>query len=91
MQLGQDAAQQWNALTPSRLLGINMANGSRAAGASLPPTTAAYGDKGSVWWHPDSPTFWLAAIAGATVLGLAGVEVRGRAGPLKAGASAGTV
>lgn len=89
MLLGQDAAQQWNNLTPSRLLGINMANGSRAAGSSLPPVSAPYGDKGAVWWHPDSPTFWLAAIAGATVLGLAGVEVRGRAGPLRAAAAAG--
>jgi hypothetical protein len=90
MMLGQDAAQQWNSLSASRLLGINMANGSRAAGASLPPTTAAYGDKGAVWWSPDSPTFWLVGVAAATIVGLAGVEVRGRAGPFKAGASAGT-
>lgn len=91
MLLGQDAAQQWNNLTPSRLLGINMANGSRAAGEALPPTSAAYGDRAAVWWHPDSPTFWLVSIAAATVAGLAGVEVRGRALSARAGASVGKV
>jgi len=91
MLLGQDAAQQWNSLTASRLLGLNMASGSQAAGQALPPTTAAYGDRQQLPWHPDSPTFWLIVIAGATILGLAGVEVRGRVGKGKAGAQIGTV
>ena len=53
-----------------------------AAGAGVPPTTsgAAGNDKGMLPWHPDSPTFWLALLAGATVLGIFGAEVAGRVG-----------
>ena len=91
MLLSQDAAQQWNGLTASRLLGVGLASGSSAAGEALPPTTAAYGDRQQLPWHPDSPTFWLIAIAGATVLGLAGIEVRGRVGKGRAGANIGNV
>lgn len=44
----------------------------------------------SQWWHPDSPVFWLFAIAAVT-FGLVGasVNVGGRAGPLHAGVDVG--
>lgn len=39
-------------------------------------------------WHPDNPLLWFGVLLGVTV-GLIGVTVSGRAGPLKASVSAG--
>ena len=39
-------------------------------------------------WHPDNAMFWLGVIAAAS-MGLIGASVSGRAGPLRASASAG--
>lgn len=72
------------------LLGLSPANQSRAAGMALPLSTHVGGDKASLPWHPDSPMFWLAVIAGATVVGLAGASVRLRVGKGRAGAQLGT-
>lgn len=87
-------AEYFDELSPARLLGISPANQTKAAGHALPPTTATGGDMVANWWHPDSPTFWLVAVAGGTLLGVIGasVEVRGRAfrGRGRAGAEIGT-
>jgi hypothetical protein len=84
-------ADYWNSqLTPSALLGLSPGVQTKAAGAGLPPVSAAGGDSAHVPWHPDSPQFWLVVIAGATVLGLAGASVRVRAFKGRAGASLGS-
>jgi len=75
--------------------GINPAgSGTRmAAGSGLPPTNAAASptDKGGLPWHPDSPTFWLAGVAAATVLGIFGAEIGARVGKGTAKVSVGKV
>jgi hypothetical protein len=71
--------QAWSASA----LGINPGSATPgAAGAGVPTTNAGTSgtDKGLLPWHPDSSTFWLALIAGATVLGIFGAEVGGRIG-----------
>lgn len=81
----------WNEqLTPQALLGVSPAYASRAAGASLPPTTVSGADRAAVPWHPDSPTFWVLLIAGATVAGIAGASVHVRAFKGRAGLDIGT-
>lgn len=80
-------AEYFDGLSPSRLLGISPANQTKAAGDTLPPTTLTGGDMASLPWHPDSPTFWLVAVAGATLLGLIGASVEVRAFKGKARAS----
>lgn len=79
-----------NQMTASRMLGLAPGSGSRAAGQALPPTSHQAGDRAAVWWHPDSPQFWLVGFAAAAVLGVAGLSVRFRAGPARAGASVGS-
>lgn len=84
-------ADYWNTqLSPSALLGLSPAVQTKAAGAALPPVSAAGGDNSHVPWHPDSPEFWLVVIAGATVLGLAGASVRVRAFKGRASAELGS-
>jgi len=84
-------ADYWNRqLTPSALLGLSPGVQTKAAGAALPPVGATGGDNSHVPWHPDSPHFWLIAVAAATVLGLAGASVRVRAFKGRAGASLGS-
>lgn len=53
-----------------------------AAGAGTPATSAGASpnDSGLLPWHPDSPTFWLTLIAGATMLGVFGAELGARVG-----------
>lgn len=63
--------------------------GTSPAGAALPGSSATSGDNGAVPWHPDSGVFWLGLIAVATAVGIAGASVRVKAGPVRAGASAG--
>jgi hypothetical protein len=77
-------------MSPVRLLGLTPGTGSKAAGQQLPPTSHQSGDRGAVWWSPDSPQFWLIAFAGGALLGVAGLSVKFRAGPARAGASLGT-
>lgn len=74
---------QYHAMTAAGY-GITPAT-SGSAGNSLPATssTASASDMGGIPWHPDSPTFWLALFAGATLLGWAGAEFGGRVGPAK--------
>lgn len=63
-----------------------------AAGASTPATTGGSpGDHGLLPWHPDSPTFWLALVAGATLLGWVGAEFGARVGPAKGDVKVGKV
>lgn len=64
-----------------------------AAGAGTPTTSAGTSptDSGLLPWHPDSPTFWLALVAGATVLGIFGAEMGARVGKGKAVLQVGTV
>ena len=77
---GQPTLDWYNQrMTPAALLGISPAAGTKAAGQGLPPTSVTGGDKAFVPWHPDSPVFWLAAIAGLTVLGITGASVHVRA------------
>lgn len=66
-------------LSAAALLGMSPANQTRSAGSALPPVDTVAGDMAFVPWHPDSPTFWLVAIAAATVLGIAGASVHVRA------------
>lgn len=87
---GYPVAHYWNQqMTPGNLLGITPGMSSKAAGAALPPTTAGSGDMVAVPWHPDSPFFWLAIVAGATVFGVFGASVKVRAFKGHAGASIG--
>lgn len=78
MQLAGSADYVNGQVTASTLLGMSPANQSRAAGASTPPVTVAGGDRAMVWWHPDSPDFWLVVVAAATIFGMAGADVRVR-------------
>jgi hypothetical protein len=75
--------------------GINPGrSASRAmAGVGLPPTSAGMSptDSGSALLHPDSSTFWLAAVAAATVLGIFGAEFGARFGKGTAKVSVGKV
>lgn len=87
MLLGQEF--DWLSVGGPRMLGINLANQSRAAGAGLPPVTAAAGDGRVIPWSPDSPVFWLLAIAGLTLAGIAGASFRVRVGPGRAGVDVG--
>jgi hypothetical protein len=66
---------------------------SGSAGNSLPVTSPGANpvDKAGLPWHPDSPTFWLALFAGATLLGWAGAEFGGRVGPAKGKVEVGRV
>lgn len=90
MVTGQDRSY-WNSQTPSALLGIRGGTAVRgAAGASLPPVTAGYGDRQQVWWSPDSPTFWVFALIGLTAFGMAGADVRVRLFKRRARAEVGT-
>jgi hypothetical protein len=73
----------------SELLGMNPAQQSRAAGDSTPLTTAVHGDRSMVPWSADSPGFWLAVIAGATLIGIVAADVRVRFGKREARASVG--
>src|SRR5260221_4435000 len=79
----------WNRLTPAALLGVNTGTASKAAGQGLPPVTASYGDMQQVWWHPDSPTFWVVGLAVLTVFGMAAADVRVRLFKGRAGANVG--
>lgn len=83
------APASWNGMTPARLYGLTPGTGSRAAGATLPATSHQAGDRGAVWWSPDSPQFWLIAFAIGAVAGISGLSFKFRAGPAKAGASVG--
>lgn len=83
------AANYFNNMTPTRLLGLAPGTGSRAAGQALPRTSHQAGDSAAVWWHPDSPQFWLLAFAVTAVLGVSGLSFRVKAGPARAGASVG--
>ncbi len=84
------APSGWNGMTASRLYGLTPGTGSRAAGQALPATSHQAGDRGAVWWHPDSPQFWLAIFIGGAFAGITGLSFRFRAGPAKAGASLGS-
>lgn len=78
-------------LNPLTQLGLNVsaASGPSAAGAGLPASSGASNDGGSKPWHPDSPLFWLAVIAGASLAGIVGASVNLHAGPARAGAAIG--
>jgi hypothetical protein len=78
-----------NQMTASRMLGLAPGSGSKAAGHTLPPTSHQAGDRAVVWWHPDSPQFWLIAFGATALLGVSGLSFRVRAGPARAGASVG--
>jgi hypothetical protein len=92
MILGSDTAF-WNQVTGPKMLGMSPANGAvlqtPTAGASLPSSTVTGGDNAMLPWSPDSPTFWLVLIAGATVFGIAGASFRVRVGKGHAGANLG--
>jgi len=61
--------------------GINPGGAGGAAGASLPATSAGASPMDQLMpWHPHSASFWLALVAGATVLGIFGAEVGARVG-----------
>lgn len=75
--------------TAAELLGMNPGAGSRAAGESLPLTSAGAGDHSNTPWSPDSPTFWVAAFILLAVLGAAGADARVRLFKGSAGASVG--
>jgi hypothetical protein len=79
MQMQQSGSEYWNQ-TAASLLGMSPANQSRAAGEALRGSTAGAGDAPTVWWSPMSPTFWVVALAGATVFGMAGADARVRIG-----------
>lgn len=88
---GSPSTDWWNQrMTPASLLGLSPAGGSKAAGQALPPTSVAGGDNAYVPWHPDSPIFWLAALAGLTVLGITGASVKLRAFKGRAGLNIGS-
>lgn len=89
MQLAGSADYVNGQITAGALLGMSPANQSKAAGASTPPVTHAGGDRGMVWWHPDSPDFWLIGVGVLTILGLAGADVRVRLLGRRASASVG--
>lgn len=78
-------------LNPATLLNLSPVTptGSSAAGAGLPVTTTTSADHGAKPWHPDSPLFWLAVVAGASLAGIVGASVNLHAGPAKARASVG--
>lgn len=87
---GAPSGDYWNnQMTPAALLGISPASGSKAAGASLPPTSHAAGDLAMVPWSPDSPMFWLIGITALTVFGITGASVKFRVGKGRAGANIG--
>lgn len=73
----------------AELLGMSAANQSRAAGHSTPLVSAAGGDRQFVPWSMDSPGFWLAAIAVATLVGVIGADARVRIFKREAAASVG--
>lgn len=80
----------WSQATAASLYGVRQPPaGDRPAGDVLPLTSNMAGDKAMVPWHPHSPWFWLAAVAGATLLGIAGAEFGVRVGPARAGAALG--
>jgi hypothetical protein len=84
------AAHYFNGMTPTRMLGLAPGTGSKAAGQTLPPTSHQAGDSASVWWHPDSPQFWVIAFGVTAVLGISGLSFRVKAGPDRTGASVGS-
>jgi len=57
----------------------------------LPKTSHASNDNGANPLHPDSPVFWVVAILGATLLGIFGVSIGGKAGPVKGSLEVGKV
>lgn len=63
--------------------------GTSAAGAGLPTSSGTSGDGGDKPWSPDSPIFWIAALALASFAGIVGASVNLHAGPARAGASVG--
>jgi hypothetical protein len=77
-------------MTAAQLLGIRAGGAGGTAGAGLPSSTAGAGDSVTVWWKPDSPTFWVAATAVLTLFGMAGADARVRLGKRHAGVSLGT-
>ncbi len=80
----------WNrSMTPNALLGLRGGTGSRAAGQQLPATSHQSGDRGAVWYSPDSAQFWLVLFGAGALFGITGLSVKFRAGPVKAGASLG--
>jgi hypothetical protein len=80
----------WNRMmVPTQLLGLQAGTGSKAAGAVLPSSSHTAGDRGAVWWSPDSPDFWLIGLAVTALLGISGLSFKFRAGPAKAGVSLG--
>jgi hypothetical protein len=77
--------------TAASLLGMSPANHSTAAGHALPPSTAGASDHPTVWWSPQSSTFWVALVGGLTLFGMAGADARVRLGKKgRASASIGT-
>jgi hypothetical protein len=75
----------------SSLLGLSPASPRLGGyeGQQLPASTYTGADKAAVWWSPDSPTFWLIALGGGTLLGLFGAHVQVRAGRTRASAEVG--
>ena len=61
-------------------------NGSTGA---LPTSSHTADDKGANPFHPDSPMFWVAVFGTLVIVGVAGMSMGGRVGPLKAGFKAG--
>jgi hypothetical protein len=80
-------------MTAAQVLGIRPGPRGGGAGESLPSTSAAHGagDNASVWYSPDSPTFWVVAVLGVCVFGMAGADARVRLGRGRAAASVGKV
>ena len=89
MQLYGTADYLNGELASGELLGMNPAQQSKAAGESTPLTTAVHGDRAMLPWSPDSPGFWLALVAGATLVGMVAADVRVRLFRREASASVG--
>jgi len=66
----------------SQMLGISPGKARLAGyeGQALPASTYSGADNAAVPWSPDSSTFWLAVVAGATLLGFLGASVDLRVG-----------
>lgn len=79
----------WSSVRPSRLLGTTPpsllpSGAGNASSSSMAAATGAAAEEGmfSAPWHPDSPLFWFGVLTAVT-LGLIGVTVTGRAGPIR--------
>lgn len=88
----QPTAQYFAALNPLDQWGLNVSAvtaGPSAAGAGLPASSGASNDGGDKPWSPDSPVFWIAALALASIAGIVGASVNLHAGPARVGAGIG--